>query len=87
MFEIVNRFLQQKFSNSSEIKGFKTSVVELDENIAQFTENDVHLIPDEDSGGVSNGVATVAPESSTTSHSGTMQASDTRGLFAFGGWG
>ena len=46
--------------------------------------NCVHFIADEDSGGVSNGIPTVAPESATTSHT-TTQVSDTRGVLAFVG--
>ena len=44
----------------------------------------VHFIADEESGGVSNGIPTVAPENSVTSHT-TTQASDTRGVLIFVG--
>ena len=52
---------------------------------ALYTEKGI-FITDEDTGGVSNGVPTVATDNSTTSHI-TVQASDARGVSTCGGVG
>ena len=48
--------------------------------------SEVHFVTDEDTGGVLNGVPTVATENPATSHI-AVQASDARGMSACSGWG
>ena len=54
--------------------------------VESCTLSKVYFVTDEDTGGVSNGVPTVATENSATSHT-AVQASDARGVSTCGGVG